>query len=67
MGERYSDEQGTALPDLRAARKAALEVVAELIRDAADELWRGDGFRVVAEDDRCVPLFMLDVTARAAQ
>lgn len=66
MGELFRDEHGTTLPDHRAAHDVALKVVAELVRDAADELWRGDAFRVVAEDERRMPLFTLDVTARPA-
>jgi hypothetical protein len=65
MGELFSDERGTTLPDHGAARKVALEVLADLVRDAADILCRGETFRVVVEDEWRIPLFTLDVTARA--
>ena len=67
MGELFPDEEGTTLPDERAARGIALEVVAQLVRDAADELWRGDALRVSAEDERRRPLFTLDLSARPAR
>ena len=66
MGELFPDEEGTTLPDERAARGIALEVMAQLVRDAADELWRGDALRVCAEDERRRPLFTLDLSARPA-
>jgi hypothetical protein len=64
MGEPFPDEHGTTLPGRREAHNVALEVLAGLIRDAADELWRGEALSVVAEDEQRMPLFAIDVTTR---
>ena len=66
MGELFPDETGITLPNDRAARDVALQVLAELARDAADELWRGDVFRVVAADESRMPLVTVEVAARFA-
>lgn len=66
IGELFRDEDGTSLPDRRAAHNLALEVLANLVRDAAEELWRGEPLRVIVHDEERVPLFTVDATTRPA-
>ena len=66
MDELYADEGGTELPDQDGARNVAVEIVSELVREAAGELWRGGAFRVCAEDERRAPVFTLEVKALSA-
>ena len=59
----YADEEGTELADHCQARQIGLEVLSHLVRGAADDLWRGSAFCIIAEDERRAPLFTLEVRA----
>ena len=61
-GASYADEHGTVLADQHDARKAALEIVSQLLRDTGEDLCRGDVFRVFAEDEQRAALFTIEVT-----
>lgn len=63
-GALYADEHGADLLDQRAARKVALEIVSQLVRDAVDDLWSGGAFCVLVEDDQRAALFTLEVRVR---
>lgn len=50
-GEELPDEFGTELPDMAAARKEAVHVAAQFIRDRADDaLWSGTPWQLDVTD-----------------
>lgn len=45
------DDEGTDLPDLMAARAAAVRYAGELVRERPHEVWTGDTFRIEVSDE----------------
>lgn len=45
-GHRWSDPEGSDLPDLQAARAEAVRFASEMLRGKAEELWRDGQWRV---------------------
>jgi hypothetical protein len=51
---------------LRAVRKAALSVMAEMVPDLGEEFWRDGSWRLTVKDDTGLTLFMLDICSTGA-
>lgn len=54
------DEEGTELPDLRAARLQAAELVGEILKHEASRFWDMGDWRLVVTDDQQNILFRID-------
>ena len=65
-GRCYPDDQGVELADIQAARRTALLVLSEMLRDHVDEFWKSEGWRVIATDHTGLVLFTLETTALLA-
>lgn len=57
------DRDGQDLPDLNAARRFAVMLSGELLRDHADEFWRHGDWRMDVTDADGLMLFALHFTA----
>lgn len=55
------DEEGTDLPDLDAARRAAIRYAGELLKEAASSVGFGDTWQLTASDTTDAVLFTIDV------
>ena len=62
-GRCFSDEDGTDLPDLEAAKAEALRLIGEVAREDAAEFWATGELRVTVADHRNLTLFALDMSA----
>ena len=51
-GRRWSDTEGSDLPDAQAARVEAVGFASEMLRGKADELWRDGEWRVEVTDEQ---------------
>lgn len=60
-GQSYPDEEGTELPDLRAARTEAARVVGELLKEQPDDLWRTGRLRLDVTDESGRSVLVLEV------
>ena len=61
-GETTRDDVGTELPNLQAARSAAVELVGEMLRDQRDQFWAKPDLTVTVADARNLTLWTLTVT-----
>ena len=55
------DEEGTDLPDLDAARRAAIRYTGELLKEADTSIGFGDTWQLTASDTTDAVLFTIDV------
>ena len=62
-GRCFPDEEGTLLPDTRAARRQATAVFGELVKEMPDGVWDSGAFRVTVKDEDGLVLFVLDMSA----
>jgi hypothetical protein len=62
-GRCFSDEDGTDLPDLDAAKAEALRLIGEVAREDGAEFWTTGELRLTVADQRNLTLFALDVSA----
>ena len=53
------DEVGSELPDLTAARREAVDAMAELLKGRGDEFWSGDEWELHCRDEHGIYLFTL--------
>ena len=53
------DEDGTELPDLDAARKEAVCMSGEMLRDHAERFWNGEEWNLDVADEGGIVLFTL--------
>ena len=51
-GHRWSDPEGSELPDEQTARVEAVTFAAEVLRGRAEEIWRDGQWRVEVTDDQ---------------
>ena len=51
-GHRWSDPEGSELPDEQTARAEAVTFAAEVLRGKAEEIWRDGQWRVEVTDDQ---------------
>lgn len=58
-GRRFPDKEGTDLPDIGAARAAAITVLSEVLRDNPEEFWRHERFKVTVTDEDQRKLFTI--------
>jgi len=61
-GRRFPDKEGTDLPDIGAARSAAIMVLSEVLRDNPDEFWTHERFKVTVTDEAKRTLFTIRMT-----
>jgi hypothetical protein len=61
-GSCFPDEQGSVLPDLEAAKVAALCTFGELLREMQAEFWKEGGLRLIVQDEAGMTLFTLDMS-----
>jgi len=61
-GEFSRDSEGTSLPNLRAARGAAVQLLGEILRDAGDEFWAKPDLIVTVTDSTDLTLWTLPVS-----
>ncbi|TXN06661.1 hypothetical protein FV222_04915 [Methylobacterium sp. WL103] len=59
-GQDLWDTEGTALPDIRAARIEAIRYAAEVLRDEASRLENGEAWQMDVLSDRGLSLFRVD-------
>ena len=67
-GEFLRDDVGTELPDLAAARRTSVDIVAELLRGRGEAFWDGDEWELhcrTADDIRLFTLIFMGVDAPA--
>jgi hypothetical protein len=64
-GECFADADGLELPDLDAAKAAALKYLREMLWSPR-EFWRDGRFRVIVTDGEGLTLFTLDLSAEMA-
>jgi hypothetical protein len=62
-GLRLPDDEGVDLPDLAAVRAEAVGVLADLLRDNAQEVLKTGLLRIVVTDARQATVFVLAVSA----
>ena len=62
-GSDRPDREGTELPDLAAARHAAVRFAAELLRDHPDEFWNGEDWSMDVADADGLLFFTLMFSA----
>jgi hypothetical protein len=60
------DEAGAVLPDIAAARRQAVQVLSEMLREQPDRFWGDRRLEVVVSDETDLILFVLKVTATIA-
>jgi hypothetical protein len=65
-GERLQDGEGSQLPDVEAAKDAAVQILVEALRGASNRFWETESFRVVVADERGLTLFSLQMSATLA-
>lgn len=53
------DVEGTELPDWRAARKAAIRLAGEILKDDADRIDLGEDWRIEVADQTGLVLFQM--------
>ena len=58
-GRPFPDQEGTELPDIGAARAAAIIVLSEVLRDNPDEFWKHERFKVTVTDEAKRKLFAI--------
>jgi hypothetical protein len=62
-GMQYPDTQGTALPNLEAARMEAVERIGALLRDNAESFWNGEKWNMTVTDENRMVMFTLHFLA----
>jgi hypothetical protein len=62
-GVRISDTEGTDLADVEAAKDAAVQILAETLRNNSRLFWAHEGFSIIVTDDQALTLFSLNVSA----
>jgi hypothetical protein len=60
------DETGAVLPDIAAARRQAVQVLSEMLREQPDRFWRDGQLEVIVADETDLTLFVLNVSATLA-
>lgn len=65
-GQCFPDNRGLELPDLEAARQAAMKTMHEMSAFLADDIWRTGTLRVTVSDERGLTLMMLELAATTA-
>lgn len=58
-GSDFPDRDGIALPDLQAARRQALQLAGELLRDQGENFWNGEDWKVEVTDAANLVLFTI--------
>jgi hypothetical protein len=58
-GHFLRDETGTELPDLGAARRIAVDIIAELLKGRGDQFWKGDEWELHCREAHDTRLFSL--------
>ncbi len=61
--ECVADDGGIDLPDVAAARRAALLLASRLVVEMAGRFWEGDRWSMAVRDDRRTLLFTLNFSA----
>ena len=65
-GELLLDRDGADLPDLDAAKDAAVQIMSESLRGNSRLFWDTEGYRVIVTDAQDLTLFSLQVSATYA-
>jgi hypothetical protein len=60
------DEHGTVLKSLAAAKEAAVQLIAETLRNDAGRFWKSDVYRVTVTDAKNLILFSVELTSTLA-
>lgn len=63
-GQHFRDSEGTAFPDLRAARGEAVRLLGELLRDEGDEFWTKPNVKVTVTDATGLVLWTLETSGQ---
>lgn len=64
-GHHVTDDEGTELADLTAAKRMAQALMGEILRELPN-LWEEGSFRITVKDAAGLSLFMLDTTVTIA-
>jgi hypothetical protein len=62
----FLDEEGTELPDLKAAREQAIITAGSILRENPDHLWAGNPWRMEVADEGGHLLFTLHFALQKA-
>jgi hypothetical protein len=62
-GQDFPDDEGTVLANTEAARKESMVAAAEMLRDAALNLWTGEEWTMNVVDETGQPIFNLKFSA----
>ena len=62
-GIKTPDEDGTELPDVEAAKRAATQLLADSLRNNSQLFWETENYRIVVADDDGLTLFTLELAA----
>ena len=65
-GDSHIDRDGLELPDHRDAQLEALRTMGQLLKDSADHVLSGQGFKLIVTDETGLILFVLDLSAITA-
>lgn len=65
-GELSRDAEGTLLPGLEQARRAAASLLGELLRDGAARFWTAPQITITVEDETGLVLWTIDTVGTAA-
>jgi hypothetical protein len=61
-----TDKDGTELADVESAKREAVQLICETLRNNAGAFWRTESFRVVVKDETDLTLFCLELSATLA-
>jgi len=64
-GSAIADTEGHVLPDLDAARRVAIRLAGDVIREIGDNFWRGEEWRMDVTDHAGAILFTLHFSTTA--
>ena len=62
-GKSLTDEEGTELESLDAAKKAAIQLIAQTLRDDVDTFWQDQTYGVTVTDRAGLILFTVEIAA----
>lgn len=62
-GTSHPDVSGLDLPDVAAARKVAVKLASDLLRDQGEAFWNGEDWQIEVTDDRALTLFIIMFSA----
>lgn len=65
-GQTFPDEEGTELPDIAAARNAAVSLLGEMLKDDGDKFWTKPNITITVTDASGLVLWTLETVGMAS-